>query len=191
MSWWGSHEVKYCFLHCIVGGYVQPLPDSLQFVSPIAPVLWQALCSKVMHANKGFPLFSLNSLHCTRFSRKTSGHLCETLFPWCSVQHWAKPDSKCSNHVHAMGVASSFFQGGCFLMLQASILSFMTSLVQMQVWEMFGQTKLCGSCRGRSTHQTAAKLSSVVSVYSIHQSVVLYPSVHPSVCSLSPVGCRT
>ena len=27
------------FLHCIVGGYVQPLPDSLHFVSPITPVL--------------------------------------------------------------------------------------------------------------------------------------------------------
>ena len=140
MSWWGSHEVKYCFLHCIVGGYVQPLPDSLHFVSPIAPVLWLALCSKVMHANKGFPLFSLDFLHCTRFSQKTSGQLCETLSPWQSVQHWTKPGSKCSNHFHAMGVSSSFFQSGCFLMLQASILSFMTSLVQMQVWEIFRNT---------------------------------------------------
>ena len=38
-----------------------------------------------------------------------------------------------------MGVSSSCFQVGCFLMLWTSMLNFMILLVQMQVWEIFGR----------------------------------------------------
>ena len=61
------------------------------------------------------------------------------MFPWQGVQHCTKQDNKCQNHFHAMGVSSSCFQVGCFLMLWTSMLNFMTSLVQMLVWEMFGK----------------------------------------------------
>ena len=120
----------------------QPLPVSLHFVNPIAPVLWPALFWKVMRSNTGFSVFSLDSLHCTKSSRtcrKISGQLCKNMFPWQGVQHCTKPDNKCQNHFHAMGVSSSCFQVGCFLMLWTSMLNFMISLVQMLVWDMFGK----------------------------------------------------
>ena len=140
MSWGGSHEVQYCFLHCIVGGYVQPLPDSLHFVSPIAPVLWLALCSKVMHANKGFPLFSLDFCTAPDLVEKHQDSFAKHCF-LNKVFNSGQNQAVNSQIIFMLWVFQvHFFQGGCFLMLQASILSFMTSLVQMQFWEIFGNT---------------------------------------------------